>query len=62
MCREVGQDSTPTTRIEQHPDIAALRMRYDEAAETPTAQVTDGIGVLAGLYLAISPWIIGFDN
>jgi hypothetical protein len=50
------------TTIEQHPDIAALRMRYEEAAETPTAQITDGLGILAGLYLAISPWIIGFNN
>jgi hypothetical protein len=51
--------TSPTTGIEQHPDVAALRMRYDEAADTSTAQVTDGLGVLAGLYLAISPWSSG---
>lgn len=54
--------ASPMTSIEHHPDIAALRMRYDEVAETPIAQVTDGLGILAGLYLAISPWVVGFNN
>jgi hypothetical protein len=50
------------TSIEQHPDIAALRMRYDQAAETRTAQFTDGLAILAGLYLALSAWIVGFSG
>lgn len=49
-----------TTNIEQHPDIAALRMRYDQAAETPTAKASDGLSFLTALFLAVSPWIIGF--
>jgi hypothetical protein len=47
-------------RMEEHPDIAALRERYDRAAETPTAQAVDGLTLLTGLYLAASPWIVGF--
>ncbi|WP_327001517.1 SPW repeat protein [Dactylosporangium sp. NBC_01737] len=50
----------PIADLEQHPDILELRARYDRAAETPTAHVTDGGLLLAGLYLALSPWIIGF--
>ncbi|MFD0577837.1 SPW repeat protein [Dactylosporangium darangshiense] len=37
-----------------------MRARYDQVAETPTARITDGALVLAGLYLAISPWVVGF--
>jgi len=48
--------------IEQHPDIAALRDRYDRAAETPTAQLVEGLTILAGLYLAMSPWVVGFTG
>ena len=46
--------------IDQHPDIAELRARYDRVAETSTAQSVDGLTVLAGTFLAISPWVIGF--
>lgn len=48
--------------IEEHSDLAALRMRYERAAETPAAQTIDGLGFLTGLYLAVSPWVLGFEN
>ncbi|MBV1856718.1 SPW repeat protein [Catellatospora tritici] len=51
-----------TPPIEDHPDLASLRLRYEEAAETPTAQVVEGLTFLAGLYLAISPWVVGFTS
>ncbi|MEU8006832.1 SPW repeat protein [Catellatospora sp. NPDC049111] len=51
-----------TPRIEDHPDLAELRLRYEEAAETPTAQVAEGLTFLSGLYLAISPWVVGFTG
>lgn len=54
--------ASPTTPIEQHPDIAAMRMRYDEASETPRAQVVDGLTFLVGLFLAASAWIVGFND
>ena len=52
----------PIADLDQHPDILELRARYDRAAETPTAHVTDGGLMLAGLYLALSPWIVGFST
>ena len=48
--------------LELHPDIAELRARYEAAAETPTARAVDGLTFLAGLYLAISPWVVGFNH
>ncbi|MBB5156545.1 SPW repeat protein [Saccharopolyspora phatthalungensis] len=49
-----------STPIVGHPDLAEMRLRYERAAETPTAQVADGLAVLAGLFVALSPWITGF--
>lgn len=51
-----------TPSIDEHPDLATLGLRYEEAAETPTAQVVEGLTLLAGLYLAISPWVVGFTG
>lgn len=48
------------TGIERHPDIAELRQTYDRAGSTAPAQVLEGLSFLAGLYLALSPWIVGF--
>lgn len=48
------------TSIERHPDIAELRSRYDMAAEKPAVHLLDGFAILSGLYLAASPWIVGF--
>jgi hypothetical protein len=54
--------ATGATGMEHHPDIAELRARYEVAAESPAAHVMDGLIFLAGLYLAISPWVVGFSN
>ncbi|WP_026877764.1 SPW repeat protein [Jiangella gansuensis] len=54
--------TTPTPDIEHHPDVAVMRHRYDQISETPVAQYADGLAFLAGLYLAMSPWVIGFTG
>jgi uncharacterized membrane protein len=51
--------ATPT--IERHPDIVALRMKYEQANETYLAHIVNGFALMAGLYLAISPWVVGFQ-
>jgi hypothetical protein len=45
-----------------HPDIVTLRARYETASETAAGQIVGGTTFLAGLYLAISPWVVGFDG
>lgn len=54
--------ATQHSRIEQHPDIMELRTRYAQASARPIAQATEGLGLLTGLYLAISPWVVGFNT
>src|SRR5512142_1652432 len=46
--------------ISKHPDIVALRERYDMASATPVAQAAEGLTFLAAVFLAASPWIVGF--
>lgn len=44
-----------------HPDMVELRDRLDRVSETPQARTVEGLAMLAGLYAAVSPWIIGFN-
>src|SRR6516162_3052212 len=53
--------STVHSSIDQHPDLLALRARYERVAESMSAHVTFGLALLTGLYVAASPWIIGFN-
>ena len=46
--------------LEQHPDIAEMQARYERIAQTPTVQSVEGLTLLAGLYLAVSAWIVTF--
>jgi hypothetical protein len=54
--------STVHSSIDHHPDILALRERYERAAESMTAQGTFGFTLLTAVYAATSPWILGFHN
>lgn len=51
--------STVHPSIEHHPDLLALREGYERAAESMTAQFIFGLTLLTGLYVALSPWIVG---
>ncbi|MCP3820021.1 SPW repeat protein [Streptomyces sp. A3M-1-3] len=48
--------------IEQHPDLAEMRSRFERATTTPRAQAIETLALLTGLYLAASPWIAGFNG
>ena len=53
---------TRPASLEHHPDLIEMRERYERAGSSSVAQVIDGLGLLAGLYLAISPWVVGFSG
>ncbi|WP_238015252.1 SPW repeat protein [Dactylosporangium sp. AC04546] len=50
----------PVTDLEGHPDIVELRERYDRASAAPTGYIAEGLLLLTGVYLAISPWVVNF--
>ncbi|MBF6330630.1 SPW repeat protein [Nocardia transvalensis] len=41
-----------------HPDAAEIRARHDRVVAGPQAVAVDGLLLLAGLYLAVSPWVV----
>lgn len=51
----------PGVALSDHPDLAEMQARYDRVAAHPGAQFVEGATLLAGLYLAVSPWVIGFQ-
>lgn len=53
---------TQQLNIGTHPDIMSLHARYESASETAAGQIVGGTTFLAGLYLAISPFVVGFDG
>ncbi|GGO90285.1 SPW repeat protein [Wenjunlia tyrosinilytica] len=53
---------TTHTPIEQHPDLAEMRSRFERVTATPTAQAVEAMALLTGLYLAASPWVVGFNG
>jgi hypothetical protein len=45
----------------RHPDLVELRRRYDAASASPVAEGVAGLTFLGALFLAASPWIVGFS-
>jgi hypothetical protein len=45
-----------------HPDVIEMRERYERISGSPPAVITDDLLLLAGLWLAISPWVVHFHT
>jgi hypothetical protein len=45
-----------------HPDVMEMRERYERVSSSPPAVITDDLLLLAGLWLAISPWVVHFRD
>jgi glucose dehydrogenase len=45
-----------------HPDAAEMSERYARMTEGRRVEMLEGLVMLAGLYLAISPWILHFTG
>lgn len=50
-----------SSSMETHPDIIEMRNRSELAASRPRAQAVEALAVGAGLFLAVSPWVVGFN-
>jgi hypothetical protein len=46
--------------MDQHPDLIELRRRYDAASASPIVEASAGLAFLGAVFLAVSPWIVGF--
>ncbi|MFF3428223.1 SPW repeat protein [Streptomyces sp. NPDC002602] len=53
---------TTHPNIEQHPDLAEMRTRFEQVTSTPRAQAVEAMALITGLYIAASPWIAGFSG
>lgn len=54
----------PATAMETHPDLVEIRNRQERAERATTTlglQAVETLAVLTGAYLAISPWVVGFN-
>lgn len=54
--------TTDQLSMSDHPDLIELRERLDRASETPQAKALEGLAVIAGLYVAVSPWVVDFHT
>jgi SPW repeat len=48
--------------ISTHPDVSEMRERYARMMDGPQGLAVDGLVFLAGLYLAISPYVVHFSS
>lgn len=47
--------------ITTHPDSNEMRERFAKIVEGPSGSTLDGLIVLLGLYMAVSPWAVHFQ-
>lgn len=64
---EMSNLNTPP--MEEHPDVARVRRQHDRVMEehglgmqARVAQGVEGFVLMTGIYIAISPWSIGFNG
>jgi hypothetical protein len=57
--------TTPRSTMETHPDIVEMRSRHERAERATTTvavQAIETLALLTGTFLAISPWVVGFND
>lgn len=59
--KKVNEEMT-TEAMKLHPERAQLEDERESTANLPTLRAVDGLMFLCGLYLAISPWVVGFNG
>lgn len=59
--KKVNEEMT-TEAMKLHPERAQLEDERESTANLSTLRAVDGLMFLCGLYLAISPWVVGFNG
>lgn len=57
-----GTDVRHDSDLATHPDAAEMSERYARILQGPPAVAVDGLILLAGLYAAVSPWVVHFQT
>ncbi len=52
--------SRHSTGMSGHPDAAEMRERYARVTDRRRVEMMEGLVMLTGLYMAISPWVVHF--
>jgi hypothetical protein len=55
-------ERTQYTAMADHPDVLEMRERYERISASPPTVITDGLLLLAGVWLAISPFVVHFRD
>lgn len=58
----MAETSRHSSGMAGHPDAAEMQERYARLTEGRRVEMTEGLVMLTGLYLAISPWILHFSG
>jgi hypothetical protein len=58
---ETAAMSYHSSGMSTHPEIAEMRERLERTASSGSAIAIEGLIVLAGVYAAISPWVVHFS-
>lgn len=56
------EQSSERFTMSEHPDIVEMRTKYAQRADGALVMTSGGLALLAGLYAAISPWVVGFNG
>ena len=51
-----------STDMKTHPEVAEMRERFERTAFSGSAIALEGLILLAGVYAAISPWVVHFSG
>src|ERR1700742_960544 len=54
--------SRHSSGMTDHPDAAEMRERYARMTGGRRVEMMEGLVMLTGLYLAISPWVVHFSS
>ncbi|MFR9730654.1 SPW repeat protein [Saccharopolyspora sp. MS10] len=57
----MAQRSSHEASMRDHPDVVSLQRQYGGTLGSPQTVAADGIVALAGLWAALSPWVLGFN-
>ncbi len=57
-----GDVSHHASDLSSHPDVHEMRERYARVEAGKGEVAVDGLVVLAGLYCAVSPWVVHFSG